>query len=147
MTTCPYRKLAFYVSLFVKPCRNTAQIPHALNTWRSLLSGHLSCGTVPYCLASCSDLLQYVVEVCHVVRGTDCGRNGETLAWCVWKGIVLGLACMRSANMRRRSRVECCSAVRKCSARVEQLRLIARNDGALLFGTCTRSCNIVNIVK
>ena len=69
--------------------------------------------------------------MCHFVRGTDCGRHGETLAWCVWKGIVLGLACMRSADMRRRSRVKCCSAVRKCSARVEQVRLIARNDGAL----------------
>ena len=48
--------------------------------------------------------------------------------------------------MRRRSRVKCCSAVRKCSARVEQVRLIARNDGALLFGACTPSCKIVNVV-
>ena len=28
-----------------------------MSTWRSLLLGHLSCGTVPYCLTSCSDLL------------------------------------------------------------------------------------------
>ena len=33
--------------------------------------------------------------------------------------------------MRRRSHVECCSALRKCNARVEERRLIARNDRAL----------------
>ena len=38
---------------------------------------------------------------------------------------------MWSANVRRRSRVECCSDLRKCNARVEERRLIARNDGAL----------------
>ena len=38
---------------------------------------------------------------------------------------------MWSANVRRRSRVEFCSALRKCSARVEARRLLARNDGAL----------------
>ena len=38
---------------------------------------------------------------------------------------------MWSAKLRRRSRVGCCSDLRKCSARVEERRLIARNDGAL----------------
>ena len=33
--------------------------------------------------------------------------------------------------MRRRSHVECCSDLRKCYARVEERRLIARNDRAL----------------
>ena len=47
----------------------------------------------------------------------------------VWTG--LGLVCMWSANVRRRSHVECCSDLRKCNARVEERRLIARNDRAL----------------
>ena len=38
---------------------------------------------------------------------------------------------MWSANVRRRSPVECCSDLRKCSARVEERRLIARSDIAL----------------
>ena len=27
------------------------------------------------------------LEMRHVVRGIDCGSNGEKLAWSVWKGI------------------------------------------------------------
>ena len=42
-----------------------------------------------------------------------------------------GLACMRSANVRRRSRVEFRSTLRKLSTRVEERRLIARNDKAM----------------
>ena len=41
-----------------------------------------------------------------------------------------GLACTWSGNVRRRSRVEFCSTLRKFSARVEERRLIARNDKA-----------------
>ena len=29
----------------------------------------------------------YAVEMRDVMRGIDCGRNGEKLAWSVWKGI------------------------------------------------------------
>ena len=79
-----------------------------------------------------------------VVRGIDCGSNGEKLAWRVWKGIKFemgrhcdttcegeGLACTWSANVRRRSRVDFRSTLRKLSTRVEERRPIARNDKAV----------------
>ena len=57
----------------------------------------------------------------------EMGRSCNSITTCKGEG----LACMWSANVRRRSRVKCCSDLRKCSARVEERRLIARNDGAL----------------
>ena len=31
----------------------------------------------------------YAVEMHHVVRGIDCGSNGDKLPWRVWKGILI----------------------------------------------------------
>ena len=42
-----------------------------------------------------------------------------------------GLACTWSANFTRRSRVEFRSTLRKLSTRVEERRLISRNDKAM----------------
>ena len=61
-------------------------------------------------------------EICF-----EMGRNCDSITTSGGEG----LACMWSANVRRRSRVKCCSDLRKCSARVEERRLIARNDRAL----------------
>ena len=55
------------------------------------------------------------------------GRNCNSITTCGGEGLV----CMWGANVRRRSHVECCSDLRKCNARVEERRLIARNDRAL----------------